>query len=64
MDSNLTISGNTASSLAGATFGGNLQIQQLSAGQPQSALCGSVINSNLTVQYTNLADKLSAAEGN
>jgi hypothetical protein len=50
-DNNLTISGNSAFSLEGATIGGNLQIQQLSAGQPQSTVCGSVINSNLTAQY-------------
>ena len=50
VDGNVTISGASASSLVGATIGGNLQIQQLSAGQPQSAVCGTTIKGNLQVQ--------------
>jgi hypothetical protein len=50
VDGNVTISGTSAASLVEATIGGNLQIQQLSAGQPQSAVCGTRINGNLQVQ--------------
>jgi hypothetical protein len=50
VDGNVTISGTSAFSLDGATIGGNLQIQQLSAGQPQSAVCGTMINGDLQVQ--------------
>jgi hypothetical protein len=50
VDGNVTISGSSTFSLVGATIGGNLQIQQLSAGQPPSAVCGTVIQGNLQVQ--------------
>ena len=50
VDGNVTITGSSAFTLDGATIGGNLQIQQLSAGQPQSAVCGTMINGNLQVQ--------------
>jgi hypothetical protein len=37
-------------SIDGATIGGNLHIQQLSASQPPGAVWGTVIKGNLTVQ--------------
>ena len=46
----MTITGSSAFSFDGATIGGNLQIQQLSAGQPLGAVCGTIIKGNLTVQ--------------
>ena len=50
VDGNVTISGSSAFSLDGATIGGNLSLQRLSAGQPQGAVCGTLIQGNLTVQ--------------
>ncbi len=49
-DGNVTISGSSAFILHGASIGNNLQIQSLSAGQPQGAVCGSTIKGNLVVQ--------------
>jgi hypothetical protein len=50
VDGNVTISGSSAFILHGASIGNNLQIQSLSAGQPQGAVCGSMIKGNLVVQ--------------
>jgi len=50
VDGNATISGTSTVRLVEATIGGNLQIQQLSVGQPQSAVCGTRISGNLQVQ--------------
>jgi len=50
VDGNVTISGNSAFSLHGASIGNNLHIQSLLAGQPQGAVCGSMIKGNLVVQ--------------
>jgi hypothetical protein len=49
VDGNVTISGSSTFSLSGATIGGNLQIEQLSAGQPPGAVCGSLIKGNVAV---------------
>jgi hypothetical protein len=49
-DGNVTISGSSAFSLHGASNGNNLQIQSISAGQPQGAVCGSKIQGNLAIQ--------------
>jgi hypothetical protein len=50
VDGNVTISGSSSFSLHGASIGNSLQIQSLSAGQPQGAVCGSTIKGNLSVQ--------------
>ena len=69
VNGNVTISGISAFSLGGATIGGNLQIQQLSAGQPQSTVCGTVIKGSLQVENDGSpieigANKANACAGN
>ena len=60
----VTITGSSAFSLDGATIGGNLQIQQLSAGQPRGAVCGSVIGGNLIVQNNGSPIEIGANDTN
>ena len=69
VDGNVTISGSSAFILHGASIGNNLQIQSLSAGQPQGAVCGSMIKGNLVVQNNASpvdigADNANACAGN
>lgn len=64
VDGNVTITGSSAFSLDRATIGGNLQIQQLSAGQPQGAVCGSVIDGNLVVQNNGSRIEIGANDTN
>src|SRR5271169_2054617 len=64
VDGNVTISGTSAFSLEGATIGGNLQIQQLLAGQPQSAVCGTMIKGNLQVQNDRSPIEIGAKSAN
>jgi hypothetical protein len=69
VDGNVTVSGASAFSLDGATIGGNLTVQSLSAGQPQGAVCGTTINGNLVVQNNGSpveigANNINACAGN
>jgi hypothetical protein len=64
VDGNLTISGSSAFSLDGATVGGDLHIQSLSAGQPQGAVCDTMIKGNLVLQYNRSPVEIGASNAN
>jgi hypothetical protein len=64
VDGNVTISGNSAFSLDGASIGSNLHIQSLSAGQRERAVCGSMIKGNLVVQNNASPVEIGANDAN
>jgi YVTN family beta-propeller protein len=49
VNGNLQVTGASAFTLGGAAVGGDLQIQQVSMGEPQSSVCGTQVKGNLTL---------------
>jgi Divergent InlB B-repeat domain len=50
VNGNVQVTGASSVSVAGATIGGNLQIQKLAAGLPQGTVCGTQVKGNLLMQ--------------
>jgi YVTN family beta-propeller protein len=49
VNGNLQVTGPSVFNFSGASVGGDLQIQQVSIGEPQSSVCGTQVKGNLTV---------------